>query len=153
MEQPTPEQEYFCFRLGDFQFGVGSAHVLEVLRPGPVTPLPKTPAFLLGVCAHRGDVLPVLDLLRLLGKGEARVGSRSRFFVGVWETFVAALVADSIIGLRRFPLAEILPVPLGDGSALEHLSGVVKPGARGETTLLLNLPMIFQTARQQAVAG
>jgi purine-binding chemotaxis protein CheW len=151
-EEPVPEQEFFCFKLGEFQFGVSSEHVLEVLRAGPLTPLPKTPAFILGVCAHRGDVLPVLDVLRFLGKGETRLGSRTRLFVGLSGTFVAAMVADSIIGLRRFPLAEILPVPIGDSSAFEHLSGVAK-GLRGATILLLNLPMIFQSARQRAVSG
>ncbi len=150
-EKAIPEQEYFCFKLGDFQFGVPSKHVLEVLRAGPLTPLPKTPVFILGVCAHRGDVVPVLDVLRFLGKGEARLGSLTRLFVGFSGTYVAGMVADSIIGLRRFLLADVLPVPLGGSGASEHLSGVVKPGLRSETIHLINLPKLLHSARQRAV--
>ena len=151
MAKPIPEQEYFCFTLGDLQFGIASEDVLEVLRAGPLTPLPKTPPFILGVCAHRGDVLPVLDVLRFLGTGEARVTPRSRLFVGMSGSYVAGMVADAIVGLRRFPLAQILPVPLGGSNASEYLSGVVNPGARGETILLLNLSKMLHATRRRAV--
>jgi len=146
-----PEHEYFCFRLGDLQFGVPSEHVLEVLRAGPLTPLPKTPSFILGVCAHRGDVLPVLDVLRFLGKGEARVGARTRLFLGITGSYVAGMVTDAVIGLRRFPLAQILPVPLGGSNASEYLSGVVNAGTRGEAILLLNLSKMLHATRRRAV--
>lgn len=152
IENTNPDQEYFCFKLGDFHFAIPSQHVLEVLRAGPLTPLPKTPAFILGVCAHRGDVLPVMDVLRFLGKGEARIGSRTRLFVGISGTHVAGMVADSIIGLRRFPIADILPVPIGGSAGSEHLSGLVRPGVRGDAILLVDLTSVFQSAKRRAMA-
>ena len=46
-----------------------------------MTALPRVPAFVLGVGAVRGEVVPVIDILRFLGKGESRVHGRSRLFV------------------------------------------------------------------------
>ncbi|WP_018261719.1 chemotaxis protein CheW [Methylobacterium sp. WSM2598] len=48
--------------------------VREIRQPGPLTPCPGSPAPLLGLCAHRGLALPVLDLGRLLGREAAAPG-------------------------------------------------------------------------------
>lgn len=150
--QARPEQEFFCFRLGDLRLGVPSENVLEVLRAGLLTPLPRTPSFIMGVTGHRGEVLPVVDLLRFLSKGEARIGPRTRLFVGVSGSYVAGVVADTVLGLRRIPVADILPPPLGGDAAAEHLLGVVQGGGVNDSINLLNFSKLLQTARQRAVA-
>jgi purine-binding chemotaxis protein CheW len=148
-----PEQEFFCFRVGNLKLGVPSENVREVVRAGVLTPLPRTPAFILGVTAHRGEVLPVVDLLRFLGKGEARIGTRTRLFVGISGTHVAAVVADSVLGLKRFPVSEILPPPVGGDQGAENLIGVVQASTRGDDAWsLLNFPKLLAAARQRAVA-
>jgi purine-binding chemotaxis protein CheW len=149
--QARPEQEFFCFKVGELRLGVPSDTVLEVFRAGRLTPLPRAPAFVLGVTGHRGQVLPVLDLLRFLGKGEARVGERTRLFVGSSGPYVTAVVADAVIGLRRILAADILPPPVGGDASAEHLMGVVQPSSRGEGLALLNFSRLLQSARQRAV--
>ena len=148
--QAKPEREFFAFRVGDLSLGVPSENVREVARLGPVTPLPRTPSFLLGVFAHRGEVLPVVDLLRFLGKGESRVSDRSRLFVAVSGNYGAAVLTDTVIGLRRFPLSEVLAPPVGAESGVEHLLGVVHVAAGGTITLV-DLPKVLVSARQKLV--
>ncbi|WP_163993218.1 chemotaxis protein CheW [Pyxidicoccus caerfyrddinensis] len=150
--QARPEQEFFCFRVGDLRLGVPSENVLEVLRAGLLTPLPRTPSFIMGVTGHRGEVLPVVDLLRFLSKGEARIGPRTRLFVGITGSYVAGVVADTVLGLRRIPVSEILPPPLGGDAAAEHLLGVVHGSGNQDAINLLNFSKLLQTARQRAVA-
>jgi purine-binding chemotaxis protein CheW len=145
-----PEQEFFFFRTGDLRLGVPSENVREVIRSGPLTPLPRVPSFILGVCGHRGEVLPVLDLLRFLGKGESRIGPRTRLFVAISSTYVAGVVCDSVVGLSRVPLQDILPPPVGGDLNTEHLLGVLTAGR--EVTSLLSFAKVLQTARQRAVA-
>ncbi len=147
-----PEQEFFCFRLGPLRVGVPSENVREVVRAGPLTPLPRTPSFVLGVVGHRGEVLPVLDLLRFFGKGEARVTSRTRLFVAVSGAFVSAVAADTVIGLLRIPTDQILAAPVSGDAAAEHLLGVVNPGRDEEALSLLNFSKLLTSARQRAVA-
>lgn len=146
-----PEQEFFCFRLGELVLGVPSENVREVFRAGLLTPLPRMPSFVLGVVGHRGEVLPVLDLLRFLGRGEAKLAPRTRLFVGLSGSLAAAVATDQVAGLKRIPLADILPPPSGGDLAAENFIGVLDPkGPHGGMTLL-HLPRLLSAARQKAV--
>ena len=154
-ERPTaqlarPDQEFFIFRIGELTLAVESSHVREVTRMGPMTPLPRTPSFVLGVVGQRGQVLPVVDLLRFLGQGESKPTSRSRLFIGEAGSFVVAFVADAVVGLRRIFVADKLPAPVGSGTN-EFLDGVVQSREFG-TLSLLNLPHVVQAARVKAVS-
>src|SRR5262249_41014962 len=55
------------FLLGDERYGVETRHVREVLRVKDYTPLPGTPAFLLGVFNLRGQIVPLIDLRTFFG--------------------------------------------------------------------------------------
>src|SRR5262249_45007597 len=147
-----PEQEFFCFRLGALRIGVPSENVREVVRAGPLTPLPRTPSFVLGVVGHRGEVLPVLDLMRFFGKGETLAGNRTRLFFAASGSYVAAVAADSVIGLVRIPLEKILAAPMSGDAASEHLIGVVSTGQKDEGLSLINFTKLLTAARQRAVA-
>lgn len=144
------EREFFCFRIADLALGVPSEHVREVVRLSPLTPLPRSPSFLLGVCGHRGEVLPVVDLLRFLGKGEAKPGPRTRLFVGISDKFHVGFLADSVSGLERVPPGEVRPPPMAGDWANEHVLGVV---LRSKGTLaLLDLARLLGAARQRVVS-
>jgi purine-binding chemotaxis protein CheW len=93
----------------------------------------------------------VVDMLRFLSKGEARIGPRTRIFVGVSGSYVSGVVADTVLGLRRIPVADILPPPLGGDQAAEHLLGVVQGSGPQDGLNLLNFSKLLQTARQRAV--
>lgn len=149
--QPVPGREFFCFGLAELRFGVPSENVREVFRVGPLTPLPRTPAFVLGVCGHRGEVLPVLDLLRLLSKGEAKATDRSRLFVGLAGNFTTAILAESVIGLKKIPLGEVVPPPLGSEAIAEHLIGIAYASEKNEAINLLDFSRLIHFARQRAV--
>lgn len=147
-----PEQELFCFRAGNLALAFAASHVREVVRFAPLTPLPRTPAFLMGVCGHRGEVLPVVDVLRFLGKGEVKPGPRTRLVIGISGSFVASFLADQVVGIQRILVADILPPPLGGDAAAEHLDGVVSAGGdRAEALHVLNLPRLLQSVRQRVV--
>lgn len=146
------QRELFCFRTGGLRLAFDASGVREVVRFSPLTPLPRAPAFLLGVCGHRGEVLPVIDLLRYMQKGELKPAARSRLLVGLSNAFVASFLADSVQGITRIPADEILPPPLGGDAAAEHLDGVIE-GKGGESPLhLLNLPRLLQSIHQRVVS-
>jgi purine-binding chemotaxis protein CheW len=92
-----------------------------------------------------------MDLLRFLGKGEARVGPRTRLFIGTSGSYRVGVVADSVLGLRRIAVADILPPPLGGDSAVEHLLGVAEGSSSQDSLALLNFGKLLQSARQRAV--
>lgn len=144
-------EEYFLFRLGALTLGVRSRLVREVARRGPVTPLPRAPPFLLGVIGHRGEVLPLVDLLRFLGQGEARTSARSRVFVGVVGTSVVGFTADEVVGLRALEPGQVLPPPASGPRVQDFVAGVAALPGLG-TVPLLALERVVESARQKVQA-
>ncbi len=145
------EKEFFIFKLGQLSLGVDSVNAREVTRLGVVTPLPRTASFVMGVAGHRGEVLPVVDLLRFFAQGEARLAQRTLCFIGVNGGVAAAFVAEQVVGLRKVFLSDILPAPVGGEIPTEHVKGVVRDETGKGTVMLLDLPRVLQTARQRAV--
>lgn len=150
-EAARPDEEYFVFRAGELLLGVRSEHVREVTRMSALTPLPRAPAFLLGVVAHRGQVVPLVDLLRFLGQGEGRVTDRGRFFISEANGQVVGFLADQVIGLRRIFVADRMAPPAGAGPTAEFLLGVVQ-SREFSSLALLSMPRVLASARQKAVA-
>ncbi|MBS2030378.1 MAG: purine-binding chemotaxis protein CheW [Deltaproteobacteria bacterium] len=147
-----PELELFCMDMGGERFAVEAALVHEVVRLPTVTPLPGSPPFLLGVCAHRGEVLPVVDLPRLMGRGEARAHNRSRMAVVRFEGMVVALLADQIEGLTRIKSSLLEPAPMGATQrGAEFLAGVSSDPLGNFA--LLDLKRLVQVARNRAGGG
>lgn len=58
-------------QVGTSYLAIPISHVLEVLRPLPVTRLPDAPSWVLGVAVLRGNATPVVDARRLLGSAAA----------------------------------------------------------------------------------
>ena len=139
------------FRVGELNFAVISSSVREVTRMGPMTPLPRAPAFVLGVVPHRGEVIPVVDMLRFLGQGEFKPSPRARLFIGLSGSWVVGFLADVVVGLRRIFIADKLPLPASQGLNAEFLAGVVQSREFG-TLSLLDLARVMTAARQKVVA-
>lgn len=145
-----PDEEFFIFRLGALTLAVLSNQVREVSRLSPMTPLPRAPSFLLGVVGNRGQVMPVIDLLRFLQQGESKPIPGGRLFVGESSGLLVAFLADQVIGLRRIFVADKLPSPAGGGAASEFLLGLVQQRELG-TVSLLDLPRVLTAARASVV--
>ncbi|MFI5299477.1 MAG: chemotaxis protein CheW [Polyangiales bacterium] len=56
------ERQLVLFRVAGVTYGLSIEHVREVVNPLPIIALPHAPAAIVGVCDHRGDVVPVIDL-------------------------------------------------------------------------------------------
>lgn len=149
-EAVRPDEEFFIFRLGALTLAVLSKQVREVSRLSPMTPLPRVPSFLLGVVGNRGQVMPVIDLLRFLQQGESKPVPGGRLFVGESSGLLVAFLADQVIGLRRIFVADKMPSPAGGGAASEFLLGLVQHRELG-TVSLLDLPRVLAAARASVV--
>ncbi len=150
-QSARPDEEYFVFRVGELTLAVLSHHVREVTRMSAMTPLPRSPSFMLGVVGQRGQVVPVIDLLRFLAQGESKVSARSRLFLSDSGGFSVSFVADVVIGLRRIFVADKLPPPMSGSLSHEFLSGVVQSREFGALSLL-DLARVVTSARQKATA-
>jgi twitching motility protein PilI len=90
------------YRLAGHQLVTPRADVREVLTPPEYTRVPGAKPWLLGIANVRGDLLPLIDLNRLLG-GEATAIQRStRVLVYNADEVPAGFLVDEVAGFRRF---------------------------------------------------
>ena len=108
-------------------------HLVETMRPLPVTPLPGAPSFVRGLSLIRGAPVPVVDLGALLG---AREPSESTRFVTVRVGGRrVALAVERVVGIQRLPAVLTALPPLLAEAAAESVSAI--GAADGELLLLL----------------
>ncbi len=150
-QSARPDEEFFVFRSGELMLAVVSKLVREVTRMSAMTPLPRAPSFLLGVVGQRGQVVPVIDLLRFLAQGESKVTPRSRLFLSDSAGFSVSFLADSVIGLRRIFTSERLPPPMSGSLSHEFLQGIVQNRELGALSIL-DLQRVITSARQKVTS-
>jgi purine-binding chemotaxis protein CheW len=110
-----PLVEIVTFSLGPESFAIEAALVRDVVRLTSLTPVPGTPDFVLGVVNHRGEILMVVDLRKLLGLERPGITDLSRIVVLGEERAEFGLLVDSTRELRSIGRAEILAPPGGRG--------------------------------------
>jgi len=126
--------------VGSESYALAVEDVLEVAEVEAPTPVPGSPASVLGVCNLRGNVLPVLDLGALLG-GSGERGAR-RVVVAERGGRRAGLVVSAVTDVGELPEArEPADSPHVSGAAivdgrlvgmldLDSLFGAVAGGPR-----------------------
>jgi purine-binding chemotaxis protein CheW len=109
--EPEATREYVCFGVSGERYGIEARYVTEIASR-ELTPVPGAPARLLGLANLRGEILPVFDLARSLGRdhGSASGDSGHLIVLGLAQPEFAFL-ARSLQGVLRFALREILVEP------------------------------------------
>jgi len=91
--------EILIVELAGRHYGVPLAVVREVFALGPLTPVPTAPAAVAGVANLRGQVIAVLDLMRLLDLGLHRLRLGDPVVLVEADGTRAGLLVDRVVGL------------------------------------------------------
>ncbi len=114
-EEPErgPEEvlNVLVFYLSDERYAFPLEVVREVGRVGHITPLPGLPAAVRGATGLRGEVLPVLDLRRMLGLPERPLTAESRLLIVQQGNIVAAMLADRVEDIAALPASTLRTPP------------------------------------------
>lgn len=117
-------QSYLVFACGSSWYAVPAETAAEVVTFPELTRVPGAPAHLLGVFAHRGEVIPVVDMGLLV----AGVSQPTRRAVLVrLPRGSLALTASMVAGVS--PVSGTLE-PLGASGVHVHLRGPAKSAQR-----------------------
>jgi purine-binding chemotaxis protein CheW len=113
------------FLLAHERYAVESSHVREVYPLENLTPLPCTPAFVLGIVNLRGEIVSVIDLRTFFDLAQTGLPDLNKVIVLESEDMVFGILADAILGVRRIALAEIQPaLPTLTGIREKYLKGI-----------------------------
>lgn len=113
------------FRLAQESYAVELLHVREVYPFKELTPLPCTPAFVLGIVNVRGRIVSVLDLKKFFELPEKGITDLHRIILVEGNGLSFGVLADVVVGLRSIPLASLQPPPpTFEGIRNAYLKGV-----------------------------
>ncbi len=130
--------EYLAFVLAGETYAVQIAHVAEILRPPPITEVPRAPHTVLGVISVRGRLVTVIDLRRRFRLAEAPIDRKSRVLLseaGGGEQ--VGLLVDEVQQVWRLAVEEIEPANVLGGDQPAHIAGIGRPTDGAGTILIL----------------
>jgi purine-binding chemotaxis protein CheW len=122
-------QSHLVFACGQSWFAIPADSASEVVSFPELTRVPGAPPHLLGVFAHRGEVIPVVDLAVLVG---TQAESTQRAVLLRLPRGSLALTANKVAGVS--PVQGKLE-PLGGSGVRMHLRGPART-ARSEVAVI-----------------
>lgn len=131
--KPEPAQiagertEVVEFLLAHERYAIESQYVREVYPLENLTPLPCTPAFVLGIVNLRGEILSVIDIKKFFELPEKGLTDLNKVIVLQSGSMLFGILADAILGVRSIALLEIQSsLPTLTGIREDYLTGVTK---------------------------
>jgi purine-binding chemotaxis protein CheW len=141
--QAADALEIVEFVLAHERYGVETSFVREIHPLTNLTPLPCTPAFVLGVVNLRGEIVSVIDVKKFFELPEKGLTDLNKVVVLQSETMRFGVLADAVIGVRRIPVAAIQPsLPTLTGIRERYLKGV-----SAERTIVLDAEKLLRDER------
>ncbi|TAK81896.1 MAG: purine-binding chemotaxis protein CheW [Betaproteobacteria bacterium] len=138
--QAADALEIVEFVLAHERYGAETSFVREIHPLTNLTPLPCTPAFVLGVVNLRGEIVSVIDIKKFFELPEKGLTDLNKVVVLQSATMRFGVLADAVLGVRRVPVAEIQPsLPTLTGIREQYLKGVTS-----ERTIVLDAEKLLK---------
>lgn len=119
--------KYLTFVLDGRRYGVPIATVREINRVSEITPVPRTPEFVVGVMNLRGKAIPVVDLRMKLGVKAGKFTRETCIIVIDTPKGESGIIVDAVQEVIDFTPAQLeLPPRLHQPGETGFVSGVGK---------------------------
>lgn len=144
--------EIIAFRVADQEFCMRTTSIREIRGWSPVTPIPQSPADMLGVINLRGSVIPIVDLSRKLGMGVTVSHDRSAIIVGEVRDMVVGMLVDRVSDILTVSSAQVQPVPeISTSFDKSFAEGII--AAENGMICFLNLQRLFRDKELEDLAA
>lgn len=120
------ERQLVVFSLAGESYGVSIAVIREIITLRKVTPVPKSPDYMVGIINLRGRVIPVIDLRSRLMLPAAAAGGSSRIMVVELEGLTVGCVVDSVSEVLTVAEEVIDPPSAASLAEADYLEGIAK---------------------------
>ena len=102
--------EYLLFELFDKKFVLEISNIIEVIKVPFITPIPKSPDYVLGLINLRNEILTVLDLRTIMKVKESEITDESRIIVTINDSTKIGFLVDRVKGIIGEEMEGIKPV-------------------------------------------
>ncbi len=121
--------QYLTFMLAGEEYGVEILKVQEIKGWSRATPIPRTPAHVLGVMNLRGAVVPIVDMRKRFGLDSIEYGPTTVVIVVRMahddQQRTVGLVVDAVADVYRLDGETIQAAPdMGDNRRTEFVNGL-----------------------------
>ena len=131
------------FELAGESYAIPLAQVREVGPLHDLTPVPGTPAFILGIINLRGEIRTVIDLKKFFDLPDAGLTQLNQILLIEHDDLQLGILADTIRGVRHLPLADLQPgLPTLTDIRADYLRGVT-----GDRLVVLDAAKILSDPR------
>lgn len=135
--------EYLAFLLGTEAYAVEIGNIVEILKPLPITEVPRADEEVVGVMSVRGRLVTVIDLKRRFRLARRfSMDKKSRILLVSAPDEEIGLLVDEVLEVYRLAESEIEPPDVLGGEQQSHLVGVGRPPG-GAVLFLLDLAPLF----------
>lgn len=143
-EIQTQPVKLACLRVGEGYYALDIICIREIIRPLPITPVPKAPLFIDGLINLRKTVIPVIDLRRRFDLEMSDQDTSQRMIICVVEGRMIGLIVNEVTEVRTYNREEIHPAPYYlSGENAKFFPGVCRNGDR--LYMLLDLKKILSS--------
>lgn len=142
-------QRYVTFEIGTELFGIRIEVVQQIISVPPITSVPRTPNFFLGMLNLRGETISAIDLRLRFGLPPTKENSEKRVIIVDFKQSRLGLLVDKMGSVLNIDSENIQPPPpLIDPKTLEYLIAAVQLDEQ-QTLLLLDQEKLINTEEFQ----
>lgn len=105
--QTSGTEEFCVFARGEIDLALPIAAAREVLTGESVTPVPQSPAQLIGVLNLRGEILPLVQIDGWLGLSQKSLSLDDQIVVVESQGILVGIIVDRVRDVRSLELREI----------------------------------------------
>lgn len=88
-------KEYVVFQMGEEYYGININFVENIEKTIKVTRVPYTESFVEGVINLRGNVVPVVNLMKRIGLRDTQINANSRTIIINYNEYKVGLIVGS----------------------------------------------------------
>ena len=153
-DEPAAEEklQLAVFTVGEQAYALDIMQIREVIRPLPITRVPRTPPFIEGVIELRGAVLPVVDMRRRFDLPPSPPTRSTKYLVvavpgtataaGPAARWLVALLVDGAREVVRLAPSSVRTAPaMAWAPEVRYFSGVFQH--RDRLVLVVDLPALL----------
>jgi len=134
--------EYLAFMLGPEAYAIMIGNIVEILKPLPITEVPRADPQVVGVMSVRGRLVTVVDLKRRFHLARSfTMDKKSRILLVDAAGELIGLLVDEVLQVYRLAEAEVEPPHVLGTEQSPHVVGIGRPP--GAVLLLLDLAPLF----------
>lgn len=139
--QPDSQSiDVLTFALGRERYAVESRYVREVLRLTELAPLPRVPAFVVGVTNLHGEILCVFDLQIFFGFAAKGLTNRAHVIVCAGDKTEFGIIADAVDEVAQLQAGDVRPDAIFESArGRECIRGVTR-----DAVLFVDLPALMR---------